>query len=111
MPHGHAVQADAEHQVGVVHQCVSILHVSIIYFSSLQGDLIGNFSPVGLLLEAHCDFKWKDEVAQRQCSIMSYFLFKHFFIYHPNKQFQNMVCYRYVNVSKVVCHRYFGLSN
>ncbi len=37
------------------------------------GDQIGHFLQIGLLLEAHNDFK-KDEVAQRNGNILGYFL-------------------------------------
>ncbi len=36
---------------------------------------LGNFLPIGLLLEAHYDF-WKDEVAQNNDDFLGYFLFQ-----------------------------------
>ncbi len=40
-----------------------------------QGDQIGHFLPIGLLLEAHYDF-WKVEVPQNNGNFLGYFWFE-----------------------------------
>jgi hypothetical protein len=45
----------------------------------MQGDQIGQFLLVGLLLEAHCDFLEKDIKTQRNGNILGYFLIKQIF--------------------------------
>ncbi len=45
----------------------------------------------------------KDEEAQNNEDILGDFLLKQiYYIFHLTKQFQNMVCFRYIKVSKVV---------
>jgi hypothetical protein len=61
-----------------------------------------NFSPFGLLLEAHCDF-CKDEVAQRNSKFWATFLLGQFTFLHShlNKQFKNMASCRYFKIQKL----------
>jgi hypothetical protein len=73
---------------------------------SLRVTNLANYLSIRLLLEAHCDCY--DKVAQRNGLLFAETNILH---YHLNKQFQNMVCSRYIKVSKVVCCRCFGLSN
>ncbi len=41
---------------------------------------LGDFSPIGLLLEGHYDMIfWKNEVGQKGADFLGYFLFKHIF--------------------------------
>jgi hypothetical protein len=48
------------------------------YATTDRATRLGNFLPVGLLLEAHLD-----EVAKRAGIILGYFLFKQFFSFPP----------------------------
>jgi hypothetical protein len=55
---------------------------------------------------------WKDKITQRSCKIFGYFFVLTFFHnFYLNKQFHKTVYCKYLKVLKVVCCRFFGLSN
>jgi hypothetical protein len=68
------------------------------WFNSIQGDQIRQFLPIGLLLDTHYDFFEKMNYSKRNGGMLGHFLSNLHF--HINKQFQNIPCSRYYNVSK-----------
>ncbi len=81
---------------------------------------LGNFLPIGLLLEAHYDF-FKDEVAQRNGDILCYFLLKQ--IYYIFTSISSFITWFVVGILRFqkrsdvdvlgfqikICCRHFGL--
>jgi hypothetical protein len=59
---------------------VTNLHFSLSLM--LRVTRLGDFSPIGLLLEAHDDFE-KDEIAQRNGNILGFFLLKQIYKIFP----------------------------
>ncbi len=72
---------------------------------------MGDFLPIGLLLEDHNDFFEKMKKPKIMVTFWAIFCFSKFITFLPYKQFQKLVCCRYFKVLKVVRCRCFGFSN